>query len=285
MSAADFLNAKPENVIQTGALVSKGSLMKSKGVSSFSFLVSRTSLVLLASFLTIVSAHAQPQQLPQSSQPMAGAPVPSPAIPADLGSALTNVDQAAQATAASLKTVRVDKWKTDSGTKQQAQQNVESLSRNLTTALPGMIQQVRANPNSVAAQFKLYRNLNALFDVLSTMTEAAGAFGSKNEYQTLSGELNTFDQARISLANRLQNATAQQDVEVARLRTAVQQAQAAAAAAQAQIPPKKIVVDENAPAKKKSSSKSAAKKKTSTMTGTSSTNAPPSSTKPTTPPQ
>jgi peptidoglycan hydrolase CwlO-like protein len=110
---------------------------------------------------------------------------------------------------------------------------------------------VRANPSSLAAQFKLYRNLNALFDVLSTMTEAAGTFGPKNEYETLAGELNNFEQARIALANRLQNSTAQQDAEIARLRTAVLQAQAAAQAAQAQIPPKKIVVDDNAPAKKK----------------------------------
>ena len=249
-----------------------------KKVSSFGFHVSR--LAAAAAFLTLLGAvaFAQPQQLPQSSQPMAGAPAPTPAMPADLGSALTNVDQAAQATAASLKTLRVDKWKTDSGTKQQAQQNLDSLSRNLTAALPGMIQQVRANPNSVAAQFKLYRNLNALYDVLSTMTEAAGAFGAKNDYQTLSNELNTFDQARLSLANRLENATAQQDAEVTRLRASIQQAQQAAASA---TPPKKIVVDDNAPAPGKK--KSSAKKKSSTSGAA--TNAAPSSTKPATPPQ
>lgn len=202
---------------------------------------------------------------------------PAP-LPPDLGPALSRVEQAAQATAASLKSLRVDKWKTDSGTKQQAQQNLESLSRNLTEALPGMIQQVRANSASVGAQFKLYRNLNALFDVLSTMTEAAGAFGAKNDYQTLSSELNTFDQGRLALANRLENATAQQDAEVARLRTAVQQAQAAARAAA--TPPKKIVVDDNEAApKKKAASKAAAKKKSST------TSSKPPATKPATPPQ
>jgi hypothetical protein len=235
--------------------------------------------ILLTALFTIV---LQAQKLPQSSQPVATAP--ASAMPADLGTALSNVDQTSQATAASLKSLRIDKWKTDSGTKQQAQQNAESLSRNLTEALPGMIQQVRANPNSLAAQFKLYRNLNALFDVMSTMTEAAGTFGPKSEYQTLSGELNTFDQARLALANRLQNSTAQQDAEVARLRTQVQQAQQAARAAEAQIPPKKIVVDDNAPGqKKKSSSKSSAKKKTGTASTT--TGATSSPAKPANPPQ
>jgi hypothetical protein len=239
-----------------------------KKASSFSFLVSRwwhstLCIAAVASFVFVAGAMAQPSQLPQSSQPMATAPA-TPPMPSDLGSALSNVDQAAQATASSLKSLRIDKWKTDSNTKQQAQQNAESLSRNLTEALPGMIQQVRANPSSLAAQFKLYRNLNALYDVMATMTEAAGTFGGKNDYETLSRELNAFDQSRIALANRLQNTTAQQDAEVARLRTAVQQAQAAAQAAQAQIPPKKIVVDENAPAKKKA----APKKKSSTAATT-----------------
>jgi hypothetical protein len=192
-------------------------------------------------------------------------------MPADLGTALSNVDQAAQSTAASLKSIRIDKWKTDSSTKQQAQQNAESLSRNMTAALPGMIQQVRANPGSVAAQFKLYRNLNALYDVLSMMTEAAGAFGQKNDYQTLSNELGTFDQARIALANRLESVTAQQDSEVTRLRTALQQAKATIAAA----PPKKVVVDDNEPAP--SRKKAPAKKKSSTAAAPSS--------KPATPPQ
>jgi hypothetical protein len=240
-------DATAENVIQTGALLSHGTLMKITNVSRFALFV--TGVAALA-MLVALPMTAQQSQLPQSSQPMGAVPA-APPMPSDLGSALSNVDQAAQATAGSLKSLRIEKWKTDSSTKQHAQQNAESLSRNLPEALPGMIQQVRANPSSLAAQFKLYRNLNALFDVLSTMTEAAGTFGPKNEYETLAGELNNFEQARIALANRLQNSTAQQDAEIARLRTAVQQAQAAAQAAQAQIPPKKIVVDDNAPAKKK----------------------------------
>lgn len=253
--------------------------MKIEGVSRFRFLVSRAALIAIGGLLTVSFAQAQ-QQLPQSSQPMSAPPAAAP-MPADLGSALSNLDQAAQATAASLKSLRIDKWKTDSGTKQQAAQNAQSLSRNLTEALPGMIQQVRANPASVGAQFKVYRNLNALFDVMSTMTEAAGTFGSKNEYQTLSNELNTFDQSRLALAGRLENATAQQDAEIARLRGQVMQAQAAARAAA--TPPKKIVVDDNEPAPKKKSSKAAAKKKS---TATSSNNATtPSTAKPANPPQ
>jgi hypothetical protein len=254
--------------------VSKGSHMKK--ISSTEYRVASSLIAVFLCAGLALPAFAQ-QQLPQSSQPMSSAGPAGPAMPADLGSALSNIDQAAQAATGGLKSLRIDKWKTDSGTKQQAQQNADSLSRNLTAALPGMIQQVRANPASLGAQFKLYRNLNALFDVMSTMTEAAGTFGPKSEYQALAGPLNTFDQARLALANRLENSTAQQDTETTRLRAQLQQAQAAAAAAQAQIPPKKIVVDDNAPAPKK---KSSAKKKSST-----STTATPSTAKPTNPPQ
>lgn len=253
--------------------------MKIKSVSRFWVHVSCAALIAISGLWTVSFAQTQQQQLPQSSQPMA-APTPA-AMPADLGSALSNIDQAAQATSTGLKSLRIDKWKTDSGTKQQAQQNVDSLSRNLTQALPGMIQQVRANPASVSAQFKLYRNVNALFDVLSTMTEATGTFGSKNEAQTLSSALNTFDQARLALAGRLENATAQQDAEIARLRGQVLQAQAAARAAA--TPPKKIVVDDSEPAAKKKSASKAAKKKSTAASGANSTT--PSTAKPANPPQ
>src|SRR2546423_45334 len=75
--------------------------------------------------------------------------------------------------------------KADSADKQQAQANADSVERNLTAALPGMISAVRTAPQDMAANFKLYRNMNALYDVMKTLTEASAAFGQKQDYQTL----------------------------------------------------------------------------------------------------
>jgi hypothetical protein len=170
------------------------------------------------------------------------------------------LNQVIENTRVDLARLRVDKWKADAASRRQAEANAESVQRNLASALPGIVQQVRANPGSVGAAFKLYRNLNALYDVMSSLTELVGAFGSKEEYQALSDDTTNLDTLRRSLADRVETMATSRDNEVAQLQARARQASAAAAAA----PPKKIVVDDNEPVKK-STKKPAAKKKTTTV--------------------
>ena len=150
-----------------------------------------------------------------------------------------------------LARLRVDKWKTDSAVKQQAATNIESLQRNLTGALPTLVAAAQQNPSSLNASFKLYRNLNALYDVMSNVTESAGAFGAKEEYAALAQDLNNLDSARRALADAMEAMTAQRDADLARIQQAARQATQAAAAA----PPKKIVIDDNELAKKPTAKK------------------------------
>jgi len=140
----------------------------------------------------------------------------------------------------------VDKWKADSNSKRQAQDNSTSILRNLQNALPGIVAEVRAAPEALAPTFKLYRNLDALYDVLGTQTELAGAFGSKNEYQALSSDLSNIESIRRTLADRVQALASSRDAELARLRTQMRNSQAAAAATS----PKKVIVDDEEPPKK-----------------------------------
>ncbi len=182
--------------------------------------------------------------------------------------------QASQATQADLSKMRIEKWKTDSNTKKQTQANVESIQRNLQSAMPEIINQLQASPENLNATFKLYRNLDALYDVFSSVVESAGAFGSKDEFQSLANDLGTLEHTRRSLADRLDTLSASKENEIAQLRTQVKAAQAAAVSA----PPKKVVVDDNE--SKKATTKSTAKKK-STPKKSPTTN----SSNPPTPPQ
>jgi hypothetical protein len=150
-----------------------------------------------------------------------------------------------------LARVRVDKWKTDSAVKQQAATNIESLQRNLTGALPTLVAAAQQNPSSLNASFKLYRNLNALYDVMSNVTESAGAFGAKDEYAALARDLDNLDTARRAFADAVDSMTAQRDADFARIQQTARQAAQAAAAA----PPKKIVIDDNELAKKPTAKK------------------------------
>jgi hypothetical protein len=200
------------------------------------------SLRFLPALLVVSSLAAQAPSQAQSSNN--AAPV-SYASMSQVNAMLGNLEQTAQNSVADLNKLRVEKWKTDGNTKRQEQSDVESLQRNLQNALPGLVNELRNAPENMAATFKLYHNLDALHDVLRSVAESAGAFGSKNEYQALAADAEKLDDVRRSLADRMQSLATSKEAELVRLRTQLQAAMAAPPP-----PPKKIVVDDTEPPKK-----------------------------------
>ncbi len=174
----------------------------------------------------------------------AGPPVPYASV-SQLNTILEPLQHASESAQADLSKLRIEKWKIDSGSKKQTLANVDSIKRNLQSALPEIISQVQSSPEDLSATFKLYRNLDALYDVFGGVTESVGAFGSKDEFQALSNDLNAIERSRRSLGERLENLTASKEAELAQLRTQVKALQAAPPP-----PPKKIVVDDNEAPKK-----------------------------------
>jgi hypothetical protein len=187
----------------------------------------------------LYSAQGTPVGSPQ------GAPV-SYASVTQVNGLLAQLDATSKTTQADLTKLRIERWKTDASTKKQALGNVDSIQRNLQNALPEMLAQLRSAPEDLPATFKLYRNLDALYDVVGSVVESTGAFGSKDDFQSLSNDLNSFEGTRKQLAERLETLAAAKEQEIVRLRTDLKTAQAAIPAA----PPKKTVVDDNEPAKK-----------------------------------
>ncbi len=205
------------------------------------------------SFAQISAPSSDTSSVPrQSSQAAQMAPSAS-----GTSQSLDQLLQVSQNIVSDISRVRMDKWKTDERYKDQAKANADSLQRNLSAALPTLVQAVRANPNSMAASVKLYRNLNAVYDVLVSFSESAGAFGSKEDYNALGRDTANFDNIRRALADQVEQMAAAQDAQLAKLNQQIQAQQQQAAAA----PPKKVIVDDNAPAKKTTTS---TKKKTAT---------------------
>ena len=211
----------------------------------------------LALTLTAAAQVAAPAQRPP--QPVA-MPAAAP-TPVNISATLPQLQRAAENARVDLARLRVDKWKADSSVKQQTSANIDSLQRNLSGALPTLVTAAQQNPASLNASFKLYRNVNVLYDVLGAVAESAGAFGAKEEYAALAQDLNNLDTARRALADAMDTMTAQRDADFLRIQQAAQRAQQQAAAA----PPKKIVIDDTEPAKKKTTTK---KKTTSTPKNT-----------------
>jgi predicted nucleic acid-binding Zn-ribbon protein len=163
-----------------------------------------------------------------------------------LNGLLSELEATSKTAQADLAKLRIERWKTDSASKRQTLGDVESIQRNLQSALPEMIAQLRNGPEDMPATFKLYRNLDALYDVMGGVVESAGAFGPKDDFQSLSNDLNGFEGSRKQLAERMNNLATSKEQEIVRLRADLKTAQAAIPAA----PPKKVVVDDNEPVKK-----------------------------------
>ena len=205
----------------------------------------RIALFALSLSLTL-PAVAQGVRVPPPNRATSGP------IDVQFANTLIQLQQAVQDANVALGRLRIDKWKTDGAQKQQAQANVESLQRNLSAAFPELLQKVRENPQNLSVNFKLYRNLSAVYDVLASVTEASGAFGPKDQYEAQGQPVSVMDAVRRSLADRLESLAASKEAELARLRTA---AVAAAPNQAAATGVKKIVVDDNAPAPKSKKTK------------------------------
>src|SRR5258707_11741020 len=91
-------------------------------------------------------AYAASAQSPTNDAP----PPVAYASASELNNILAQVRQTAQNIEGDLGKTRIEKWKADSGIKRDVQGNVESVRRNLQTALPEMVTQLNNSPEDLA---------------------------------------------------------------------------------------------------------------------------------------
>ncbi|MGA7292509.1 MAG: hypothetical protein WBW53_18595 [Terriglobales bacterium] len=205
-----------------------------------------------------MNLRAQNAAAPSGAQP----PVAYASV-SELKAILDPLQQTTQSMRTDLLNTRIEKWKTDATTKQQALANVDSIERNLQSALPETIAQLNNSPEDLNTSFKLYRNLDALYDVFGSVVESAGAFGSRSEFQTLNNDMNGLENARRAFAERLQKLAEGKEEELTRLRAEVKTLSSVPPP-----PPKKIIVDDTEPVKKPAPKKKASKPKPPATTTT-----------------
>ena len=180
-----------------------------------------------------------------AAQTRAGAsPSPAATPDAELASLLQQINSTSQVATEDIQQLRIDKWKTDRSSKEQSEARAEALVRNMTHALPTIITEAQAAPASIAATFKLYRNVDALHDVLASLAESAGAFGKQEEFEALARHVTALDTIRRTLGDRLERMAAARDSELARLRSG-----SASASGPGAKGPRRIVVDDETPKK------------------------------------
>jgi hypothetical protein len=180
----------------------------------------------------------------QQASPSSASGSAAPAAVGDLQPLMATLNEVVTSTRVSLARLRIDKWKTQSEVKQRMQSDAQSIERNLTQALPSLVQDLQASPQSLSANFVMYRNLDALHDVLNFLTQTAGAAAPEDEFSSLAKDAGRWDELRRAFADRMQNLSQAKDADLTRLLQAVsEKAQAPPS------PPKRIVVDDTPPPK------------------------------------
>jgi hypothetical protein len=186
----------------------------------------------------------------QSRQPSAqsAAPAQTATQPAaiDLNSVLADLQRVALSTNADLGKLRIEKWKADSSQRQQMQEVANSLQRNISSAVPSLITEAQAAPGSVSKTFKLYDNINIVYEFLNSLAEAAGAFGKREEYEPLANDASSLDKIRRTLSDYIQQRAVVLETPP----------KPATESQTTQPAPKKIVIDDSAPPKKTKKKKS-----------------------------
>jgi len=164
--------------------------------------------------LAAMAAMAQPRGGPQGQQPVqpprpAQPPANAQPAPADINLIIEQLQKAVLSTNADLGKLRIERWKTDGNQKDQFQKMADSIQRNVTYAVPGLIEDVESSHGSVSATFKLYHNMTIVYEYLSSLTDAAGAMGKRDEYESLAKDAEALDAARQNLSTYIEQTATQ----------------------------------------------------------------------------
>jgi hypothetical protein len=137
--------------------------------------------------------------------------------------------------------LNIQRWKAPNEVRGATEQNAASVQRDLNETLPGLLSQADATLDSVPPSFAVYRNLDALYDVLLRIYETAMLAAPQSEVDELSLTLQRVEAARSQLGNAILQTSQRHEADIVKLQAAVK---AATASAQAAPPPKSNVVDD-----------------------------------------
>lgn len=181
-------------------------------------------------------AAAQPASTPQSSPASDTGTAPHPNVSNIVQPALSQVQS-------SISSLNIARWKAPGEVRSAAQQNTASIQRDLSDTLPSLLTQADTAPGMVSPSFSVYRNIDALYDVLLRVYETATLAAPQNEADGLGSALERLEAARRQLGDTILSASKEHETQMVQLQSALKAANEAAARAQAPAP-KTAVVDD-----------------------------------------
>jgi hypothetical protein len=123
----------------------------------------------------------------------------------------------------------MEKWKRGT-VREEADANVTDIEKDLQTTLPPLVTEADGAPGAISKVLPVFRNIDALYDVLLRVVEASRVSAPAEQVTPLQESLISLGGARRRLAERLQESAIAQEKQISDLKSTVQ-AQAAAARA------------------------------------------------------
>ncbi len=155
--------------------------------------------VFLASILVgPLALHAAQSPAPGAAPPAAAAPAPTASE--TLKPALVGVLQ-------TLGSLKLDKWKRGS-VREEAGSNIDTIQRDLEETLPPLLKAADAAPTTISKVLPVTRNIDAIYDVLVHVFEAARVSAPGDQIAQLQQAMDSLEKARIKFGNHLQDTAA-----------------------------------------------------------------------------
>jgi hypothetical protein len=202
----------------------------------------RTAQLALLTMLFISGSGAASAQAPPPPAAAAQAPAAA-AVPAPTAFSMNNLRPALNNVQNAITNLNVAHWKAPNDIRVTTQQDINSMQRDLNTTLPALMAQADAaaanGPAALSPAFAVFRNLDALYDVMLRVTETAGLAGSGSDATSLEQARAGLEDGRASLGTWLLQAIGAQDAKLAHTQVTAAPQPAAPPAA-----PTKIVVND-----------------------------------------
>jgi hypothetical protein len=147
-----------------------------------------------------------------------------------------------------LDALKLDKWKKGS-IRDEAGANINTIQRDLQVTLPPLLATADAAPGTISKVLPVTRNIDAVYDVLVHVVEAARVVAPGDQVGLLQQSMSKLEKSRVALDEQLEQIAAAQEKQMTDLHNTVQ-TQAAQLHAAA-TPPPAPVCPAPAPAKKK----------------------------------
>jgi hypothetical protein len=145
--------------------------------------------------------------------------------------------------------VKLDKWKRGT-VRDEAGNNIDAIQHYMQGTMPQLMSEGDAAPGTLSKVLPISRNVDALYDVLVHVVEAARVSAPGDQVGQLQQAMADLEKARVIFGNQLQQTATVQEKEMLELRTTVQ-TQAASLKAASTPPPAPKCPAPPAPVKKK----------------------------------